>query len=638
MLSSGKFTYRHSVFLLFLTFFVFNPQHGYCLEKKKNFFPEFQFIADNVAFWEKVYKDFSINTAVLHDKDDLSIIYETSPLLDRSLPGATRLNRTYLKTLRNKYIAVLQKLADGKQPESTAEKRVYRLFSQPNIRIKLRKASQNIRIQTGLKERFIEGVIRSGGYIEEMKKIFESYGLPPDLAYLPHVESSFNIKAYSKFGAAGMWQFTHSTGKRFMTIDHTLDERRDPLIATRAAALYLKYNYKNLGTWPLAITAYNYGHAGMQRALKQEGNYQNIYKNYKKGHFKFASRNFYAEFLAARNVARELENNPTLKRNKAGRNFTLTLKGYAAANDLLQHLQLNKKVLEELNPALRPSVWQGEKYIPKGYRLRLPHTPQLLVLARNIPEELFSSIQKRSMYYRVQRGDTAGYIARKFGVSLSRLSNANNLNKNSVVRIGQSLRIPSPQSSTTDYTAGAVRPASSGNSGSVTVLQQVKKSLPIWQISSSREVSPNSDLHIIRTGVSNGIQFGEITVEPEESLGLYSEWLKISQQHLHTFNGLSKGSALRPGQKLKVPLSSVSLQDFEAKRLDFHQETEEDFFSSYKITGFLKYKVTLGDTLWDLCQNKFDLPLWLLKKYNRDLQYNALSRDQRLHIPVIESL
>ena len=169
------------------------------------------------------------------------------------------------------------------------------------------RARRNIRCQVGQSDRFRAGLIRSGAYMDEIQKIFRQYNLPQDLAYLPHVESSFNPQAYSKFGAAGMWQFTRVTGKEFLRIDYIVDERRDPLISARAAAEFLQRNHAQLGTWPLALTAYNYGPAGTKRALDQEGGYEKIFLNYRKGHFKFASRNFYSEFLAAVDVAKQLE-------------------------------------------------------------------------------------------------------------------------------------------------------------------------------------------------------------------------------------------------------------------------------------------------------------------------------------------
>jgi membrane-bound lytic murein transglycosylase D len=133
--------------------------------------------------------------------------------------------------------------------------------------------------------------------------------VPVDLVALPIVESGFRVVAQSSVGAAGIWQFTHGTGRRYMRIDHVLDERRDPLAATEAAARYLRGNYEMLGSWPLAITGYNHGEAGVATAVSQLGTTDLgvIVENYRGRAFGFASRNFYSEFLAARDVLRNAE-------------------------------------------------------------------------------------------------------------------------------------------------------------------------------------------------------------------------------------------------------------------------------------------------------------------------------------------
>ena len=93
-------------------------------------------------------------------------------------------------------------------------------------------------------------------------------GVPIELAALPHVESSFDPTAYSRAGAAGMWQFIRSTGLRYMRIDHIVDDRRDPFFSSVAAARLLRDNYEVLQNWALAITAYNHGQAGMRNAVR----------------------------------------------------------------------------------------------------------------------------------------------------------------------------------------------------------------------------------------------------------------------------------------------------------------------------------------------------------------------------------
>ena len=126
------------------------------------------------------------------------------------------------------------------------------------------------------------------------------HGVPTELAALPHVESSYNPAARSHVGASGIWQFTRSTGRRFMRVDHVLDERNDPFRATEAAAKLLAYNYSIAGNWPMAITAYNHGLAGARRAMRRHGDtaYTDILRRYNGRAFGFASRNFYVAFFS----------------------------------------------------------------------------------------------------------------------------------------------------------------------------------------------------------------------------------------------------------------------------------------------------------------------------------------------------
>lgn len=503
----------------------------------------------------------------------------------------------------------------------------------------MKRASDNIRVQTGLKEEFRNGVVRSGGYMAIMKEIFRSYDLPEDLAYLPHVESSFNIRAYSKFGAAGIWQFTRSTGKNYMNINYIVDERRDPLIATHAAAKYLKQSFATLKSWPLAITAYNYGQAGMQRAASQEGTYENIFKYYKKGHFKFASRNFYSEFLAARDIAKKLEKSMTLQLAQPRSQFSFKLRGYVHLNDIINHFNLDLLKIQSYNPSLRSPVFSGEKYIPKNFLLQLPHNTKSIMLAHQFPQSLYHAQQKRSQYYKVKRGDTAGKIARRHGVSLRTLSNTNNLNNKAVVYIGQTLRIP-PLPYDTSKKRNIKKVAAHNNNAqkSVAILAGSKKNRPSWKVANVKQIDTSHDLTVITTSLKNGIVQGIVTVQPEESLGIFAEWLNVSKKELLQLNSLPQKGTIHPGQKITLPFSNTTLALFEGQRQDFHQETEQDFFSSYKVTGFKNYRVTQGDTLWDICQNKFDMPLWLLKKYNSDLKYNRLESKQHLNIPIVEAL
>lgn len=406
-------------------------------------FPSYPAIRANVAFWEKIYSTYSSNTAVIHDRNDLSKIYEVVPLMDRGVPGAGRLNAARVKATIDKYQTALTKLADGKSPASATERRVAQLFNGSRSRQRMALAAESVRSQTGLKELFSAGVVRSGGYMPAIRKIFRKHGLPVELAYLPHVESSFNTEAYSKVGAAGIWQFTPGTGKQYMRIDDVIDERSDPFIAAEAAAKYLKNSYEKLGSWPLALTAYNYGTAGMMRAQDAKGSYERIFAEYQEGHFGFASRNFYSEFLAALHVARQLEASPRIQIDRPIQYTEYVLPGYIRLRDIRRHFQISDSTLKQYNPAIRPSVYSGSKLLPHGYRLRLPARNTIRNLAASVPRSTLHGNQIQDQYHRVKSGDNLGRIAARYGVSVKALQAANGLKRNAKIIAGQRLRLPS---------------------------------------------------------------------------------------------------------------------------------------------------------------------------------------------------
>lgn len=279
--------------------------------------------------------------------------------------GPEKRNIHKIRAIKKKYKKILIQLHKTGIAQTKVEKRVLNLFKGKSKK-DITEAIGNIRFQRGQKDRFIAGVKRSGAYLSQIKSIFRSKGLPEDLAYLPHVESSFNYKAYSKFGAAGIWQFTRSTGRQYMTVDYTVDERRDPIKASYAAARYLKRSHTIFKDWALAITSYNHGVNGLKRAHRKLGTYERIFKEYNGRIFGFASKNFYSEFLAAKAVAKNYkEYFGDIKLHVPVKTQMVRLPGYASLSDLAKHLKISKRDLKTLNPALRSPVQTDQKYVPK---------------------------------------------------------------------------------------------------------------------------------------------------------------------------------------------------------------------------------------------------------------------------------
>jgi len=336
-------------------------------------FPIFPCLEPNVRFWIDTYTKYPTTNGIIHDAADLNIVYGIIDLLPPDKPGSRHINQERIQVAKELYRKILEDLAENGDSEDPEKRRIADLFGTKAGPDEFREAISNIRCQVGQKDRFERGLIRSGAYLQRIKAIFHSHGLPEDLCYLPHVESSFDITAYSKAGAAGMWQFTQSTGKRFLTVNKFVDERRDPIRASEAAAKLLKHNYERLGDWPLAVTAYNHGIAGMLRAKEEMGTYDAVFESYNGRLFKFASRNFYSEFLAARHVAKnhtQYFSDIRLTRLMEARE--VVTKGRTSVAELSRHYEVDLETLRVLNPALGQPVFKGQRHVPKGYMLRLP--------------------------------------------------------------------------------------------------------------------------------------------------------------------------------------------------------------------------------------------------------------------------
>ncbi|UCD79132.1 MAG: transglycosylase SLT domain-containing protein [Desulfobacterales bacterium] len=725
---------------------VAGPSYSADVGAESGLFPVYPGIQPNVSFWTQIYTQYTSDYGVLHDNRRLDIIYGSIELEDPDRAGGRKINQRRIKNAKKKFKAILAKLMRGEPPSGPEEQKVADLFGSDAKAADFRSAMYNIRCQVGQKDRFQAGLVRSGAYIEAIKQIFRDAGLPEDLAYLPHVESSFNPKAYSKFGAAGMWQFTRSTGRRFMEIGYTIDERRDPILSSRAAAKLLHANYQKLQSWPLAITAYNHGTSGMLRAVRRKGSYERIFKEYRSRIFKFASRNFYSEFIAAREAAKNYRQYfGDLKLDPPSRSREIVLAGYVALPQLAQHLTIDLAELRELNPALRSPVFSGQKYVPGGYRLRLPDGDDRdwEQLIAQLPPDIYRQNQKRSQIYTVRRGDTAGKIAKIHGVELGDLIAVNNLDRRATIYVNQTLRIPlpdekpivvarlekrsqeapeallqtsnpqptSPAKQSEDHTdqilehpaddqitgmlamsdtqaseenipaaateRGPIKNPPQANQTAAFLFTQgavskfpVQNNLPPAQIQEpeeeqaqgdpeftaaladidgdAMEANPDADKQPLNPEImqghfavervlqSEGKIIGVIQVEAEETLGHYAEWLQVPVQVIRRLNGFSYGRPLHLSQQIKIPLDRVTKEEFEEKRFEFHQELAEDFFATYRVEKVLTYSIKRGDNIWTLSRQEFEVPLWLLKRYNADVDFGALIPSQKLLIPIVE--
>ena len=407
-------------------------------------FPRPAALEPAISFWTRVYTEIGTDSGFIHDSQSLGIVYETVRL-DPNLSRRQR-QRELDRSFKH-YRTILTKLASGARAElSPEERRVLALWPEGTSNTEFRNAARRLRFQLGQADRFRAGLVRSGSWKPYIYQVLDEQGLPRELAALPHVESSFNPEAYSKVGAAGMWQFTRSTGLRYMRIDNIVDERRDPFMSTRAAARLLADNYAVLESWPLAITAYNHGQAGMRRAadLHHTTNIEVILRDYESRTFGFASRNFYVAFLAAMDVDADPERYfGPIGFDAPLDTFTAKVPGFVKVPALMQALRVGENTLRLFNPALTDAVWNGDKLVPEGFELRLPRTiSEAEGLLAAIPDSERFAAQIPDTYHRVRRGDTLSGIASRYRVSLAALMRLNGLSGRSVIRPGQMITLP----------------------------------------------------------------------------------------------------------------------------------------------------------------------------------------------------
>lgn len=340
-----------------------------------------------VLFWANVYASYPLNTAVIHDKKDPSIVYDVLDL--SSVFNDKKLDNIGKEVRFNKLLADRKQVIKDILKDISLVKNIKSFFAKTNDEIKIKKivannikngldiqiAWQNVRVQLGQRDNILEGLKNSFKYLPIIEDIFKENDLPWELTRIPFVESSFNITANSKVGAKGIWQIMGNTGKNFMETKATYDERYSPFKASAVAAKILKENYDILKSWPLAITAYNHGPSGLKKASKQLGTKDicKIIANYKGKTFGFASQNFYSEFLAALYVTVYYEKVfGNIDKGHPINFYYVNIEKNISVKDLSVISGLTTMEMSSYNPEFSKKMLNGDILVKKGSKIKLP--------------------------------------------------------------------------------------------------------------------------------------------------------------------------------------------------------------------------------------------------------------------------
>lgn len=391
------------------------------------------------------------------------------------------------------------------------------------------------------KARFERFLKNGAKYRETIERIFDDYGLPKELFFVGLIESGYYLGAKSHAGAVGPWQFIKDTARRYgLAVKPGVDERRNIVKATEAAALYFQDLYNIFGNWELALSAYNAGEYGIVRRIRKAKT-RDFYELSKKKMLPKETRHYVPKVLAAMKIMENpLRYNIRVAPSQGdlyANTKEVTIKRRVSLSYLSKKTGVSRSQILKLNPDL---YWKEIPRVRNGFKLYLPNKdyPAVAQINKKAPKREYSSRR-----YKVRRGDNLISIARKYGVSLTELKRVNNIRRSNHIRIGQTLSIP--------------------GSGIETETYRVRRGDNLYELARRNHTSISKILKLNNLR-KRTIYVGQRLRLPKRNKRFYTVrpgdyLLKIAKKHGTTVSELKRlnaiSSKIYPGQKIVVDIN-----------------------------------------------------------------------------------
>jgi membrane-bound lytic murein transglycosylase D len=413
-------------------------------------------------------------------------------------------------------------------------------------------------------------------YFPLFEEVLDKYNLPLELKYLAIIESALNPKALSRAGACGLWQFMLGTGKLYkLEINSYVDERRDPLKATEAAARYLSNLYKIYGDWHMVIAAYNCGPGNLNKAIKRSGgktNYWEVYNRLPK-----ETRGYVPAFIAASYIVNyyQMHNYHPQRPNFSFSTDTIQVSNSINLKQIAEQLTLDIEMLRNINPMYKRDIIPAtatkkyplvlpvesiDKYIDMEQEI-LAHNREQYFPDNKIKDPVPSTSSKSTkstpptdvsgkdqVFYTVKAGDNVGFIASWFDVKLSDLKYWNNLRGN-LINVGQKLTLYVP--------AGTADHYSKLNTLSFAEKQQqigatVTATVPDTKVEKATIATTNTVSNTTNATSSEGNYHYYTVKRGDNPWSIAKKYPGTTAEAIQKLNGITNSRGLYIGQQLKI--------------------------------------------------------------------------------------